>query len=133
MHIMKKILKNVVGSEPYAVFIALEHAKKSSRPRIKVHEQLEQILRTGKLIETVVTELDFCLISRNIIWQVYNKLFERLSRIENNLVDVYSVQIADQLVCEAQRRVEMPVSRHTPYIDDTALRLIWRENCRVRF
>lgn len=130
MHVVDEILENVLGAESNAVLVAFEHAKESAGSRVKVHHELEQILRAGELVETVVAELDLGLVVRHVVGQVHDELFERLARIEHDLVDVDAVQIADELVGEAQRRIEVSVGRHAPYVDHTRLGLVGHQHGR---
>lgn len=130
MHVVNEILENVLGAESNAILVAFEHAKESARSSVKVHHEFEQILRAGELVETVVAELDLGLVVRHVVGQVHDELFERLARIEHDLVDVDAVQIADELVGEAQRRIEVSVGRHAPYVDHTRLGLVGHQHGR---
>lgn len=128
MHVVDEIFEDVLGAETNAVLVALEHAKECARSGVKVHEEFEQVLRAGELVETVVAEFDFRFVVRHIVGQVHDQLLERLARVEDDLVDVDAIEIADELVGEAQRWVEMAIGGHAPYVDDARLGLIGCEH-----
>ena len=90
MNVADQLVEYVFSAQLDAVLVAAEDAEKSARPRVPVHEKLEEILGAVVFGEAVVAELDFVL--AHIVRQRQNEVAERGPAVEHDFGDLHLVE-----------------------------------------
>ncbi len=69
------------------------------------------------LLEAIVAEFDAIVV--DIVGQVEYEVLKGVARVEHDLAHIELVQLEQELIGEAECRIEMPVGRYAPQVDDS--------------